>query len=129
MNLPDGLWYTKEHEWARIEGKRAYVGITDYAQSSLGDITYIELPQVGASFKQFEASASVESVKAVSSVYAPLSGKVVGINELLTNQPELVNKSPYQEGYLYILEFSDLGELKNLMDSQAYRNYLSQLEK
>ena len=94
MNIPKDRLYTKEHEWARIEGNIAHVGITDYAQASLGDITFVGLPKAGGAVKQAEFSATVESVKAASDVYAPLSGKVVAVNMDLTSHPDLVNKAP-----------------------------------
>jgi glycine cleavage system H protein len=95
MNIPSNLFYTKDHEWARIEGKIVYVGITDYAQHSLGDITFVELPKAGELLKQEAYCATVESVKAASDVYAPLSGKVVGVNTQLAGHPELINQSAY----------------------------------
>ncbi len=127
MDIPKDRLYTKEHEWARIEGNTAYVGITDYAQSSLGDITFIGLPKVGDVLKQTEFSATVESVKAASDVYAPLSGKVTSVNKDLAAHPELVNKAPYEKGYFFTIELSDPDEKKNLMDAVAYAKYVEGL--
>jgi glycine cleavage system H protein len=129
MNIPKNLLYTKDHEWARIEGKTAYVGITDYAQHSLGDITFAEAPKVGAPLKQSGFCATVESVKAASDVYAPLSGKVLSVNAELPAHPELVNQSPYEKGYFFIMELSDEGEKANLMDAVVYQRYVEGLAK
>ena len=100
MLIPDNLFYTKDHEWAKIDGDQATMGITDFAQASLGDITFIDLPKIGSVVKQSEFCATVESVKASSDVYAPFSGKVLKTNPELTTHPELVNKSPYESGCL-----------------------------
>ena len=127
MNIPEGLLYTKDHEWARIEGTQARVGITDYAQSALGDITFAGLPKPGEALDQGKYCATVESVKAASDVYAPLSGTVVSANEELAAHPELINSSPYEKGYFFIMEFSDEAEKPKLMDAQAYRKYVEGL--
>ncbi|MDD5746937.1 MAG: glycine cleavage system protein GcvH [Candidatus Omnitrophica bacterium] len=127
MNIPDGLLFTKEHEWVKIEGKRAKMGITDYAQHSLGDITFIELPGKGKTCRQFKQMATVESVKAASDVYASLSGNVVEVNETIVRQPELVNQSPYEQGWFVVIELSDEKEKDNLMNGDAYRNYVKGL--
>ncbi|MFH0855821.1 MAG: glycine cleavage system protein GcvH [Candidatus Omnitrophota bacterium] len=129
MNIPEGLFYTKEHEWARVEGKAAYIGITDYAQSLLGDITFVDLPKIGDSLKQAEFCATVESVKAASDVYSPFSGKVISINPELANHPELVNQSAYKEGYFLVMEITDEAEKSSLMDAVKYRNYVEGLSK
>jgi glycine cleavage system H protein len=129
MNIPQNILYTKDHEWARIEGKIAYVGITDYAQHSLGDITFIELPKAGETLKQAAYCATVESVKAASDVYAPLSGKVVALNPQLTANPELINQSAYEKGYFFSMEFSNEAEKENLMDASAYQKYVEGLAK
>lgn len=128
MNIPDNLLYTKEHEWLLIEGNKGIIGITDYAQSELGDITYIELPRCGKDVKQFEVLTSVESVKAASDVYAPMSGKVVQINSKLESSPESLNKSPYGDSWIAVIEIKDESEKKNLMDSKKYAEYLKTLE-
>ncbi|MCM8812517.1 MAG: glycine cleavage system protein GcvH [Candidatus Omnitrophica bacterium] len=127
MEVPHGLWYTKEHEWVKIEGNRATCGITDYAQHALGDITFVELPKPGSVCGQFKQFAVVESVKAASDVYAPLSGKVVKINEVLARQPELLNQSPFDRAWFVVIECSDTAEKENLMDAAAYRAYVEGL--
>jgi len=124
MNVPDGLLYTKEHEWIRIDNHLGTIGITDYAQDALGDVTFVELPKVGDSIRQFEAFSSVESVKAVSDVYAPMSGKIVKVNDGLMESPELINQSPYDKGWIVVIEISDENEKKNLMTASEYRKYL-----
>jgi len=127
MDVPEDLKYTREHEWMRVEGERVRVGITDYAQTSLGDVTFVQAPQVGASFKRGEVCATVESVKAVSDVYAPISGRVVEVNENLAGQPELVNRSPYGEGFLCVMEPEGPVDESGLMDADAYRRYIETL--
>jgi glycine cleavage system H protein len=124
MNVPDDLLYTEEHEWVRVEDSEAVVGITDYAQSELGDIVYVELPEVGARTKQMEPFGTVEAVKAVSDLYAPLSGKVIEVNEALADHPELVNKDPYGEGWMIRIEIENPAELGNLLDADGYRNLI-----
>jgi len=126
MEIPADLKYTKEHEWMRREKTRVVVGITDYAQQSLGDITFVQVPKVGSVFKKGDVCATVESVKAVSDVYAPAGGKVVEVNEQLAGQPELVNRSPYGEGFLFAME-SDEKDDEGLMDADAYRQYVESL--
>jgi glycine cleavage system H protein len=127
MNVPVGLLFTKEHEWVKIEGKKAKMGITDYAQHLLGDITFAELPATGTACSQFKKLATVESVKAASDVYAPLSGKVAEVNEALTRQPELINQSPYETGWFVVIELSDEKEKAKLMNSNDYRGYVEGL--
>jgi len=129
MNMPQDLLYTKEHEWVRIKGNLATVGIADYAQGSLGDITFIELPKVGDKVEQFGEISTIESVKAVSDVYAPVSGKIVKINEELINSPEIINQSPYEKGWFVVIEIKDEREKENLLTSQAYEEYLKGLSK
>jgi len=129
MNVPENLFYTKDHEWARVEGKNAFIGITDYAQSSLGDITFVELPKPAKALKQSESCATVESVKAASDVYAPFSGKVLSVNQELSVHPELVNRSPYEKGYFFLMELSDESEKANLMDAASYQRYVEGLSK
>jgi len=127
MNIPAGLFYTKDHEWAKIDGKTAYVGITEYAQHSLGDITFVELPKPGENVKQSAFCATVESVKAASEVYAPLSGKVLTVNNELAQHPELVNQSPYEKGYFFAIEIANDSEKASLMDQKAYQTYLESI--
>ena len=113
--------FTSDHEWLRIEGDVATVGITDYAQSQLGDVVFVELPKVGRSLKKADAAAVVESVKAASDVYAPISGEVLEVNERVVDAPELVNEDPYGDGWLVRVRLSDAGEVDTLLDSAAYR--------
>ncbi len=129
MNIPKNLFYTKDHEWARIEGKTAYIGITDYAQSSLGDITFVELPKIGEELKQSGYCATVESVKAASEVYAPLSGKLLSVNTQLAAHPELINQSAYEKGYFFSLQISNEAEKAKLMDASDYERYVKGLTK
>ncbi|WCN38343.1 glycine cleavage system protein GcvH [Aneurinibacillus uraniidurans] len=120
MNLPTNLKYSEEHEWVRVEGNKAYVGITEFAQSELGDIVFVELPSVGTDVKQDDPFGSVESVKTVSELYAPVSGKVIEVNKGLEDSPELVNESPYEKAWMIAVELSDPSELDKLMDAAAY---------
>ena len=119
--------FTKEHEWIRIDGDIAVVGITDYAQGQLGDIVYVELPAVGKTLKKGDEAAVVESVKAASEVYAPISGEVVAANDALGSTPALVNSSPAGDGWFLKLRASDASELKDLMDEAAYKKYVAGL--
>jgi glycine cleavage system H protein len=118
--FPAELLYTKDHEWARVEGPAATIGITKFAVDQLGDITMVELPKEGAVIKKGDVFGTVESVKAVSDIYAPLSGKVVKVNDVLLNSPEYLNQEPYDEGWMIQIELSNQGELKDLMDPKAY---------
>ncbi len=120
MNIPAELKYTREHEWLRVEGDEAIFGISDHAQEALGDIVFVELPEIGRSFAAGEAIAVVESVKAVSDVYAPVAGKITGINGVLENSPELVNSDPYGEGWIARFGLSGDAHLSSLMDAEAY---------
>jgi glycine cleavage system H protein len=118
--LSDDVRYTEEHEWARAESGKVIVGITDYAQDQLGDIVFVELPQLGSTFQKGEEFGTVESVKAVSEIYMPVSGEVIAVNSNLADSPELVNKSPYSEGWLIEVKPDDLSELDTLMDKDEY---------
>lgn len=120
MAQPDGLLYSKEHEWVKIDGDVATIGITDYAQNSLGDIVYVELPKVGKSIEQFGNVGVVESVKAVSDLFTPIGGEVVEINGALDNDPAAVNREPYDGGWLFKVKLKDKGETSNLLDAAAY---------
>ncbi len=120
MSYPDDLRYSKEHEWVRAEGDGATIGITSFAVDELGDIVFIELPEVGATLTQFATFGVVESVKAVSDLYAPLSGKVAEVNEALRDAPELLNGDPFGEGWIAKITLSDASELEQLMDAAAY---------
>jgi glycine cleavage system H protein len=120
MAQPDGLLYSKEHEWLKIEGDVGTVGITDYAQNSLGDIVYVELPRVGQTIQQHGSIGVVESVKAVSDLYTPVGGEVVEVNPALEADPALVNRDAFGEGWLYKVKLADAGERDALLDPQAY---------
>ena len=128
-SVPEDLFYTKEHEWIKIEGKLGTVGITDYAQNSLGDITFVEMPEAGEVFNKNKVFTSIESVKAASDIYMPLSGKVVKTNEMLIDSPEKINQSPYNEGWLALIEISDEEEKSDLMSGSDYHKYVEQLSK
>ena len=121
MDFPKELKYTKDHEWVRLEGKRAVVGITAFAQSELGDIVFIEVPFVGKKINIHSNLSVVESVKAVSDIYAPLTGTVVEINEQLADQPELVNQDPYGEGWIAVLEWENNDEIAQLIGVEQYQ--------
>lgn len=128
MELPSGLRYTKEHEWIRVEGNQAYVGITDYAQQELGDVVYVELPEAGGALRYMEPFGVVESVKAVSDLFSPINGAVAQVNEELFNRPELVNSDPYGEGWMLLVEMSDPSQLDTLLTAEQYQAYLRQSE-
>jgi len=123
--VQEGLYYSKDHEWARIESDLAVVGITDYAQKSLHEIVYVELPSEGMELKQMESFGTVESVKAVSEMFSPVSGVVTQVNQALEESPELVNNDPYGEGWIIKIRPKNLeDDLKNLMDANQYADYL-----
>ena len=117
---PAGLLYSKEHEWVKLDGDTATVGITDYAQSSLGDIVYVELPRVGASLEQFGSIGVIESVKAVSDIYTPIGGEVVAINDAIEGDPALVNRDPFGEGWLFKVKLADVSQRDSLLSPDAY---------
>jgi glycine cleavage system H protein len=121
---PADLRYTREHEWARLEGQRARVGITHYAQDQLGDVVFVELPKVGAKVTQMQSFGVVESVKAVSDLFAPLSGVVAEVNEELTREPERVNRDPYGTGWLVVIELANAAEAEKLMTAPQYEEFL-----
>lgn len=123
---PKNLKYHKEHDWARIEGDIAVLGVTDYAQEALGDIVYIELPEVGTEVAAGTTYAEIESVKAVTDVYAPLSGTIVETNEEVVDAPELINESPYEDGWLIKIKLSDPSELEELMSAEEYEQILAE---
>ena len=120
MNIPKELKYSSDHEWARVNGNRVTVGITDFAQSQLGDIVYVELPAVGAKTSKSASFSVVESVKAVSDIYAPVTGMVVEVNQTLTEAPEHVNKDPYGRGWIAVIEMADPADLAGMLDSETY---------
>ena len=123
-NVPDELRYTKEHEWAKVEGDRARVGITAFAQEQLGDVVFVELPKVGAKVTSMKTFGVVESVKAVSDLFAPLSGEIVEVNGELPNTPELVNSDPYGKGWMVVVKLAKPGEVDELMTADAYRRFI-----
>jgi len=122
-NIPEDLHYSKDHEWVRVEGNVAVVGITDHAQDSLGDVVYVELPKPEDEFAANEPFGSVESVKAVSEVFSPVSGKVVAANETLNDEPEKVNQDPYGEGWMIRVEMSSPGEVDSLLTAAEYEDF------
>lgn len=124
-NVPNNLKYSKEHEWVRVEGNRAVIGITDFAQSELGDIVFVELPEAGADLAQNTTFGTVESVKTVSDLYAPISGTIVEVNAALVDSPEKVNEAPYEEGWMIVVEIKDAGELDSLLSPDDYTAYIS----
>ncbi len=126
MNVPQDLRYTKDHEWVKVEGDVAVMGISDYAQDALGDIVFLELPDVGSTFGAGDAIGVVESVKAVSDIYCAVSGEVVETNEALVDAPETVNGDPYVGGWMVKIKMSDPAELDALMDAAAYEKYLAE---
>jgi len=126
MNIPDELRYTEEHEWVRVADGEATVGITDYAQSELGDVVFVELPKIDRVLKRGDQLGSVESVKAVSEVYAPISGRVIAVNTDLVEKPELLNQSPYEEGWMARMELSDPSEVGSLMSAGEYAEFVAQ---
>jgi len=124
MEVEENFLYTKEHEWLNLEGKIATIGISDYAQGQLGDITFIELPSVGDEVEQFGDIASVESVKAASDIFSPISGKIIEVNSELNEEPSMINKSNYEKGWIAKIEISDQDELSNLLTSEEYTSFL-----
>ena len=128
LDLPDNTRYAEDHEWTRIEGDTVRVGISDYAQDQLGDIVFVELPQTGDSFGKGEEFGTVESVKAVAELYMPIGGEILAVNPALEDSPELMNKSPYGDGWVIEVKPDDLGELGSLMTCDDYREMLEGLE-
>ncbi len=126
MNVPEDLAYTREHAWARRKGSRVVVGITDFAQDQLGDVVYVELPAVGDEVKRGESFGVVESTKAVSELFAPVSGTVVEVNDPLVEAPEAVNEDPYEEGWMIVIEPSEPRQLEDLLTSAAYAGLLAE---
>jgi len=118
--FPDDLRYSREHEWVRVDGEQATIGITSFAANELGDIVFVETPEAGATLSQFASFGVVESVKAVSDLYAPISGEVMEVNDALRDQPELLNTAPFEDGWIARIKLSDPGELDALLDAAAY---------
>ena len=128
MEVIDHYFYTKEHEWINIEDSTATIGISEYAQSALGDITYVELPSIDVEVEQFEQFASVESVKAASDIFCPLSGRVIEVNNELSSNPGLINKDCYEKGWIAKIEVTEIEERANLMTGKEYRSFLKSLD-
>ena len=122
--IPDNLHYTEDHEWVEIQGNRAKIGITDYAQEALTDVVYVELPDVGEEFGHRDSLGVVESVKSVNDIFAPLPGRVVEVNKALDDAPEMMNQDPYHKGWFCVIEFEDKAALAKLMDAGAYKKFL-----
>lgn len=126
MSYPENLRYTKEHEWVKAEGDTAYIGITDHAQSELGDIVFVDLPKVGATLSKGQTFGSVESVKAVSDIYAPVSGEVLEANALLAQKPEKLNEDPHGEAWLVKVKLSSAAEINDLLNAADYQKYIGE---
>jgi glycine cleavage system H protein len=126
MEFPEQLRYTKEHEWVAVEDGRARVGITDYAQDALGDVVFVQLPDVGAKVSATSSIAEVESTKSVSDIYAPVSGTVVEANAALESTPEQLNQDPYGDGWIFVIDMSDAGQVDSLLDAAAYRRLVEE---
>jgi glycine cleavage system H protein len=126
MSVPNNLKYTKEHEWILVEGNIATIGVTDYAQSELGDVVFVDIDPAISDIKKGESIGTIEAVKTVSDIFAPFSGKVTEINEALNNSPETVNSDPYGTGWMLKVEISDMSELTDLLDSAAYQSLIGQ---
>ena len=125
MNVPDGLRYTSDHEWARLEDGKVRVGITDFAQDALGDVVFVQLPEQGATVEGSAVVSEVESTKSVSDIYAPVAGVVVEVNTELADAPQRVNEDPYGEGWICVIEPQDADEVAGLLDAEAYRRLIS----
>jgi len=128
MDMPEGLCFTREHEWIRDEGGAATIGITDYAQGRLGDVVFVEMPEKGMTLRKGEVFGVIESVKAASDIFTPVSGDVIDINHTLEDHPEYVNQSPYGDGWIIKVRMSDASELNDLMDSEQYQQFVQQEE-
>ena len=128
MNL-EGFKFTKDHEWVKVDGDVAVIGITDYAQKELGDVVYVELPSAGEVFKKGDACSNIESVKAVSDIYAPVSGEIIEVNKDLEDKPEIVNQDPYGAGWILKIKITDLNEIEELLGDEKYKAYLKGISK
>ncbi|HSA58193.1 MAG TPA: glycine cleavage system protein GcvH [bacterium] len=126
MNFPEDLKYSKEHEWVRVSGNIATIGVSDFAQDQLGEVVFVELPDEGEEFEKDDAFGVIESVKSVNDIYAPLSGKIVEVNDPVVDSPEIVNEDPYVEGWLVKIEISDPKELGELMSAKDYEAYIKE---
>ena len=125
MNFPEGLKYSKEHEWVRVDGDEAYIGVTDFAQKELGDIVYVEIETEGEELAKDDIFGTVEAVKTVSDLFMPVGGEVLEVNDKLEDEPELVNTNPYGEGWMVKIRITDASELEDLMDAAAYQSLVS----
>ncbi|MBN1968316.1 MAG: glycine cleavage system protein GcvH [Candidatus Delongbacteria bacterium] len=126
MKVVEGLFYTDDHEYLKVEGEYAYVGVTDYAQQQLGDITYIELPSVGDTFDKGDSFGTIEAVKAASDLYIPVAGEVVEVNEELNDNPETVNQDCYEKGWIIKIKMTEPSDVEDLMDAEAYKAHISE---
>jgi glycine cleavage system H protein len=126
MNFPNELRYTQEHEWVRVDGSTVRVGITDYAQDALGDVVYVDLPQVGTSVAAMATCCEVESTKSVSEIFSPVSGTVAEVNSDLSDTPQMINEDPYGKGWIFAVEMADPAEVDGLMDAAAYQAFLAE---
>ena len=125
MNVPSELKYTKEHEWVKIEGNIATIGITEFAQSELGDIVFVELPDVGSAVAQMKSFGTIEAVKAVSDMFSPVTGKVTEVNEILDSDPMIINREPYESGWILKVELSEPSEIEQLLDDSSYKSIIA----
>ena len=125
MNTPDNLLYTNEHEWIRVDGNEAYIGITDYAQSELGDIVFVELPNADDEFEKNDVFGTIEAVKTLADLFLPVSGKIVKINEKIENEPELINSDPYNDGWLVKISLSNADELGEILTPEDYKKLIT----
>lgn len=126
LDFPEKLYYSKDHEWAKVEGNQIIVGITHYAQDALGDIVFLELPPVGTDVEANVPFATIESVKSVSDVYSPVTGKITEVNDAVTDAPEIINQDPYGEGWMVKIEMENREELKNLISSEEYQKFIAE---
>jgi glycine cleavage system H protein len=124
MNIPKELKYTEDHEWIRVEGDFAYVGITDYAQGELGDVVYVDLPTAGDTFGKMDVFGTIEAVKAASDLYCPISGEIAEVNDQVADVPETINKDPYGDGWMIKLKLSDPSEINELLDATGYESHI-----
>ena len=125
MNTPDNLLYTNEHEWIRVDGNEAYIGITDYAQSELGDIVFVELPNTDDEFEKNDVFGTIEAVKTLADLFLPVSGKILEVNEKIENEPELINSDPYNDGWLVKISISNADELGEILTPEDYKKLIS----
>lgn len=128
MNIPSTLLYSKDHEWIKVEGKQATLGVTDFAQSQLGDVVFVEVPSLDTELSAGEGIGTIESVKAVSDIYCPVSGTITTINDELENSPQLINEDPYGDGWICTIELANLDDLKDLLDAAAYTKLVNEEE-